>query len=235
MDYGVLDHLLIAFLVLVVPVAGARQLRRLEAAVDRGEPDARLRVYRRIVVHEVLVAGAVIAIWLLAGRGIAGLGLRWVGPGGAVWWLGWVLALGASAYLVIQMIVVTRTGKGLEEVAEKASGLAVFLPHTGRELRMFRVLSLAAGIFEEIVFRGYAMAYLAPLGGAVGAVIGSSIVFGLAHRYQGWAGVGKTGAVGVVMGVLYLATGTLWAPMLLHAVLDVTSGTVARQALAGGR
>jgi membrane protease YdiL (CAAX protease family) len=232
MDYLLADHLLIGFLLLVLPVDGALQLRRLKAAVDRGESGARLRVYRQTILREALLGAAVVVLWMMAGRAADGLGLTFAGPSGAAWWVGWTLALAASAFMAAQMVAARRSPDALEGVAEKVRDLAVFLPHTSRELRTFWMLSLAAGVFEELVFRGYAMAYLMPVAGPVGALVGSAILFGLAHRYQGWSGVAKTGAVGLVLGGLYLATGALWAPMLLHAVVDVSSGTVAQQALA---
>ena len=35
-----------------------------------------------------------------------------------------------------------------------------------------------------------------------------------------------------VLGGLFVLTGSLWAPILLHAIVDFTSGTIARRAFA---
>lgn len=63
------------------------------------------------------------------------------------------------------------------------------------------------------------------------AILGSVVLFGLAHAYQGPRGMARTGAIGLVLAGLYAATGTLLAPMALHTVLDVTSGTLGYLAL----
>jgi membrane protease YdiL (CAAX protease family) len=84
---------------------------------------------------------------------------------------------------------------------------------------------------EEIVFRGYLMAYFDSLVGPAGAVLASSLIFGLGHAYQGVAGIVKTGVAGLLFAGVYVATGSLLAPMLLHAVTDAVSGIAAYLAL----
>jgi len=87
-------------------------------------------------------------------------------------------------------------------------------------------MSVTAGICEEFYYRGFLFAYLAGLltGVPAGAVIVlAGLVFGLGHLYQGAAGVIKTGTVGALLGLLYWMTGSLWAPMLLHTVVDLSS------------
>jgi membrane protease YdiL (CAAX protease family) len=45
--------------------------------------------------------------------------------------------------------------------------------------------------------------------------------FGLAHLYQGWVGVVATGFVGAVFTALYLWSGSLAVPIVLHVILDL--------------
>ena len=86
-----------------------------------------------------------------------------------------------------------------------------------------------------MIFRGYLIAYLMAVLGApfwVAAVL-SSVVFGFAHAYQGPIGIPRTAAVGGVLALLYGLTGSLWAPMVVHAVMDITSGRIAYAASTG--
>jgi membrane protease YdiL (CAAX protease family) len=55
-------------------------------------------------------------------------------------------------------------------------------------------------------------------------VILSSAIFGLGHACQGWTGIAKTTAAGLVMALLAVGSGSLFIPMLLHAIGDLTSG-----------
>lgn len=86
-----------------------------------------------------------------------------------------------------------------------------------------------AAFGEEMVFRGYLMRRITDLVGDTRsgwtiALATSSILFGLAHRYQGWAGVIATGVIGSLLGVLYLVgRRNLWNVIVCHAVVDTVA------------
>jgi membrane protease YdiL (CAAX protease family) len=58
----------------------------------------------------------------------------------------------------------------------------------------------------------------------------SSAIFGLGHAYQGGKGIGKTGAAGLALAVVAVGSGSLFIPILLHAIGDMTSGFILREA-----
>ncbi len=104
------------------------------------------------------------------------------------------------------------------------STLPGVLPNTGAERAGFILLSLSAGICEEILFRGFLIRLLN--GGAlafplVGALAASSLLFGLGHAYQGFKGVISTTVGGLFMGLLFLLSGNLVFVMVAHALLDM--------------
>lgn len=86
---------------------------------------------------------------------------------------------------------------------------------------------ILAGFGEEMVWRGYAVSRTAEAFGEgriawAAAIVGVAVVFGLAHAYQGEAGVTQAAVQGALLGGLYLATGrNLVAPIVAH----VTSNT----------
>jgi membrane protease YdiL (CAAX protease family) len=224
-----LDHLLTAALVLLVPTWGALEFRRFEVTMTTGREGARLDAYRRAMILEWLLALGVLVLWRTEGRDFARLGLDLrPGPG---FWLGGGLAVLACLYLVGQLIVVTRSRARLREVTRQIESVRIMIPRSAREARAFDALSITAGVCEELLYRGFLMAYFGALFGTWAAVGLSTAAFALGHVYQGRAGVGKTGAVGLVMAGLVVLTGSLWAPMLLHAVIDLTSGHLGRRAL----
>src|SRR5207244_124912 len=59
----------------------------------------------------------------------------------------------------------------------------------------------------------------------------ASVVFGLGHAYQGWRGMLLTGVVGAFLAALYLVSGSLITPMIVHALMDMRSGHLAFAAL----
>jgi len=73
------------------------------------------------------------------------------------------------------------------------------LPQSTIELLPFLALAITAGLCEEFLYRGFAMAVLGHLGSpAWAAVLISSIFFGLAHLYQGRSGFFSTLVIGTV-------------------------------------
>jgi membrane protease YdiL (CAAX protease family) len=98
------------------------------------------------------------------------------------------------------------------------------LPRTAGERRLFTVVGLTAGICEEWLYRGFFLAVVAAVAGDLPSwvlVAIAAVAFGLAHAYQGRAGILLTGVLGGVMAALYLSTGSLLLPVLLHAAIDL--------------
>jgi membrane protease YdiL (CAAX protease family) len=103
----------------------------------------------------------------------------------------------------------------------KVDGL---LPRSRGELLPAAVLSLSAGVTEELAFRLFLPLLLTVVTGepAIGFALAAAL-FGWLHRYQGWIGVIATTVVGLVMSLVYLTTGQLWLAMLLHALIDLNA------------
>ena len=89
-----------------------------------------------------------------------------------------------------------------------------------------------AAFGEEMVWRGYALPRAAEFFGSgtrafVIALVVVNVAFGLAHLYQGPSGVIQATVGGVLLGVLYLATGrNLVAPIIAHGVGNSIDFTV---------
>lgn len=83
-----------------------------------------------------------------------------------------------------------------------------------------------AALVEEMVFRGYLINRITDLVGKtktgwVVAVGVGGAAFGLAHAYQGSAGVIATGAIGCFLGFLYVRSDrNLWPVIICHAIID---------------
>jgi len=59
----------------------------------------------------------------------------------------------------------------------------------------------------------------------------AAALFGVAHAYQGARGMLRTGLLGLVLWATYLVTGSILPAMVLHAAIDVRSGSAIRAAL----
>jgi membrane protease YdiL (CAAX protease family) len=89
-----------------------------------------------------------------------------------------------------------------------------------KPLILLALITLPIFVFvEEWLFRGVALRLLEKPLGAVAAVVISSALFSLAHGNL--ANAPARFAVGVVLGVIYLKTRSLWASIATHAVHDL--------------
>jgi len=77
------------------------------------------------------------------------------------------------------------------------------------------------------------MTVLTPAVGLWPAVALSSVIFGMGHAYQGFPGIVKTTLVGLGMALLTVFSGSLLVAMVLHTVIDLTSGRMMGAALKG--
>jgi membrane protease YdiL (CAAX protease family) len=221
------DHILVFLLLVVAPAWGARAYRALVREIREGNPAARLREYKSTVVLEWGLSLVLLAWWWIAGRGLAALGLD-LPPGLPTIFGVFLTALGL-AFLAQQWRAMTRLkGERLDAVRAQAASVSDMLPRTEVEHRWFRVLSITAGICEELIFRGFLVWYLGQWMPLWLAAVVAAVAFGLAHFYQGGMGVVKTGVIGLIMGALFVATGSLLWPMILHAAVDLQGGAAAK-------
>jgi len=214
---------LMVLLIIGLSVAGVRQLRSLG-----NHPFHLVANYSLSIAYE----------WVLAGLTLWGIHMRKVPlrqllgeqqPGARAWLVDLGVALG---YWVVAVMVLGLLGNALTKIPgshidpQKIGDVTQKLaPGTGIEMLLFLVLSLSAGICEELVFRGYLQQQFARWGRRtwVGVAL-SALVFGGAHGYEGVAGVLLITAYGAMFGVLALWRRGLRTGMIAHAWHDSVSG-----------
>ena len=109
--------------------------------------------------------------------------------------------------------------------------LSNIAPQTQTENLLYDMVSVTAGVCEEILYRGLLLATLSSIVGIWPAVVLTSLIFGLGHAYQGISGVVKTGSVGLVLALFTVFSGSLYIAIVLHTVLDLSSGRLMGRAL----
>jgi membrane protease YdiL (CAAX protease family) len=218
------EHALTLFLIVGLPLWDLYEIPRLKASTD---PAKKLRYYRKIGM----------VLWLLAGLAclLVGFGplfrisyapaeLAWMAEGsrGRSVLLG--VFVGAIAAIVMPAVIAIWSEKLRVKAAKAAQRLSFLLPSSRDERQWWIGVCVTAGVCEEIVYRGFLLHYFhaSPLHlSLTWALVVSSIVFGIAHLYQGVSGAVGTAVVGFVLGAVFLMTGSLMVPMVMHAVLDL--------------
>ena len=216
--------MLVVVLVCVQPFLGRRRYRRL-AERARTDPNARVRHYTRGIVGEWVYVGVIAVIGALAGHGAASIGLTLhhlqPGAGGNAAGFTVVAAFGLLASTVIIRLGGRRT---LDAVRRQVRGFVELLPRTNQERAVFAGLAVTAGICEEILYRGFGIAYvkwLLPGASRTTVIVVIGVAFGIVHLYQGPRNVLLTGIVGGLFAWITLLTATLLPAMAVHALVDL--------------
>ena len=108
-----------------------------------------------------------------------------------------------------------------------------FFANIGFAFTPFRIALMAfgAGVAEELLFRGVFQTWLSSVSPVIVALVLSNIVFGLLHMRTVLYAV-IAGGVGVYMGVIYLVTDNLLAPIVTHMLYDAVALEYTRRAIA---
>lgn len=212
------------FLGVVIPWRGYIRLRKLLAlpSVDTQE---KLALYAVTIAFQWGLVGVV--AWRAFARGLT---LQDMGLGPQPW-VGILLAglLGAICIGGLQWLNLRRIGKMEGETPELLRKLANrLLPVNLSEYLPYSALAITAGVCEEFVYRGFGIAAFSKIGLPLWTVVLiSSMLFGLAHAYQGRGGVLSTGIFGVVLAIGRFWLGCLIPMMMWHAGLDLAAGIAA--------
>jgi membrane protease YdiL (CAAX protease family) len=215
-----LQHALALFLFVGVPIWDVFETRALKNSTN---PRRKVLSYQRITL--VLWVAAILA-WLtlrssifFTWQSVHQTAQQKISPS-----FGWGFGIAFAVGSVLQVVLVRRNPKAREKILRTFQRLAFILPSTREERAWFVLVSITAGICEEVLYRGFLIRYLSDSpwhAGIVAAAAIASISFGLAHGYQGLSGIVGTASIGAVMAVIFLSSGSLWLPMALHAIIDL--------------
>ena len=204
-----------------MPLRGRVRLQKLMALPQISRRD-RFSLYASTIAFQWL-AVAVVA-WRSWARGVSldELGLVVHGP------LRILIAsiVGAATLGGLQWLNLRRMGRSSGKTRDFMQALAErILPQSPAELLPYLGLAITAGLCEEFLYRGFAMAALSRAGLPVwGVVLLSSVLFGLAHLYQGRGGLLSTLVIGTVFGTARIAYDGMVPVMVWHFAVDAVAG-----------
>lgn len=137
----------------------------------------------------------------------------------------WAIAL---CFLVIMIFIVMPQWR--RSVIEGERKVWLFMPSGVAEKSLWGVISLAAGIGEEISYRAVLWGLLTRLTGSILiAGILASVIFAFSHYVQGWKSVVAIFFFSLSFHWLVALTGSIVPGMAVHALYDFTAGMMYRR------
>jgi membrane protease YdiL (CAAX protease family) len=177
------------------------------------------------ISHGALLRGYVLNIALEWGMAYwAWAGVYWKGgnldtlTGGR--WTSWRSLLADVAIAIPFWIVWELTAWAVHLAVDRVNTpTAPYQPPSGfTEISLWILLSLSAGVCEEIMYRGYLQKQFSAATRSLAAgVILQGAVFGLSHTYQGWKQVMVITALGILYGAFAAWRRNLRANIIAHA------------------
>ncbi len=135
-----------------------------------------------------------------------------------------LLIVGGSLALLAVIILSVFLARNATEQVPTIGDIHALLPRNRAELRFGALLSINAGVVEELLFRlALPLLIFAVVGNAFAAVVASVLVFGLLHAYQGAPGLIASLVVGAILMAIFLLTGSILWPIIVHALFDLRS------------
>jgi uncharacterized protein len=178
----------------------------------------------RIPLYLSLIAIELIFVWFVT-IGIRAHGFKLLDLLGRRW---------RTAFDVLTDLLLAIATAGLLRVAGPilysllgrwASNTGFLLPATLSESMVWIVVSAAAGVCEELVFRGYLQRQLWTLTRSLPvALLLQAVIFGAGHIYQGWKPAVVTAIYAVIFGLVAAWRRSIIPGAIAHAVIDVLGG-----------
>jgi len=207
-DPGLAGWYHLAFFGLLIPWAAWRTKGRLERQPLPGRP----RHFVAVIIQLLLFL--LISVSVAYAEGIDLL----IAPGRLA------LSSGLAALLLVGGVVLMAP-KWRQGVEQRERKLHLFMPRTPGERRLWVTLAVAAGISEEVTYRGVMYAVLAGVtGSGVAAALIASVIFGVSHSVQGWKSAGVITIIALLLHGLVALSGTLLLAIAIHALYDAVAG-----------
>lgn len=206
------DAAFVALILATLPLVTMAQLPLLDHATLE-----RIPAYTSSVVM-LAVLGSVGLVLAALGPGLEAVGLGLSFDAGD-WLTTGAVAVGVATLAGVSHLVAERLG------VEETRLLRELIPRSPEEKRLFALLSLMAGLSEEVVYRGYLVVVLGAIfSGPWWAAAASSLAFAVLHAYQGPVGIVRSGLLGFLFAAAFILGGSLWPLIIVHAGVDLVSG-----------
>ncbi len=209
----------IVILCLFIPWAAWHSRGRLKALDEAGAMPAPKRMYASSIVQLGLMG----AFALIVGRTWHFEPFVAPNPGVRAWLIGAVV-------LVFNRAIMMFSRRWRTDEERRTMFVYRLAPRTASDIALFVAVAIAAGVFEEIAYRGVLFGLLAQVFGSPWPAYGIAIiVFTAAHAVQGLKSALAILVMTIGFHILVAETGTLVVAMVVHSLYDVIAGLAARR------
>lgn len=218
------DHIFVFIFCILLPLSAIRQNLKNNSAVVYSSKQ-KLTFYFSTCLSLFIMATIILSVWLLFKRPLAEIGLT-LRIDGRLWI--WTVI----AFVIIYAIDTINSVATPKNIAASISDWQIrtpFMPTIMKELPAYILMCLCAGVFEEIVYRGYLVTYFWHFFSGSSyqqslSVLLPALVFSISHFYHGVKNIIKIFILSAFFGFIFIQSGSLVIVMVLHFIVNVIGG-----------
>ena len=221
------DHILIWIFGIILPFLSGLQSEKLQGKIIFNK-ESRKRLYLANSVMLALSGSSILLLWFFKDRDFNILGFNKAIQFSTPLFL--VLAIFIIAYAIDVFFTIRQIKLAKENEQKDWFEKSSFLPEKFRELPAYILLCICAGVFEEIIYRGFMVTYFLPTDAPstfpILALLAPSVLFSMAHYYQGWTSVLKIFIFSTLLSWIFITSKSIYLNMVLHFLIDLISGVI---------
>lgn len=227
-----MNHILVLYMLVIIPMLSTLQYFSLK---KDGSTANKQRMY---LVTIVLMGIGTIAVALILPAGeVVSFHEQVAIPGFVHLLFGCTIAFLIITFIVPVALVLMQNREFLDKVREQYAPKSFVLPVNIEERRLFLLFALFVGVGEEMMFRSFLARYIHALPfdwSWLVSFLVAALLFGLVHFHQGAGGMFNAFLIGICFSYLFIVTGHLWLPIILHIVYDLKVVLISRSIYRSG-
>lgn len=218
------DHIVAFIFCVLLPLLAIKQNLK-NSSPARYNSLQKRAIYFSTCLSLFIMAAVIISVWLLFKRPLAEMGLT-LNIKGRLWI--WPLIAFVIVY-AIDTINSVATPQKIAAAIGDWEKRTPFMPTTNKEFKVYLIMCLCAGVFEEVVYRGYMVTYFSYLFRDSAyrqslSVCLPALIFSVSHFYHGVKNIIKIFVLSMFFGYIYIQSGSLVIVMLVHFLANVIGG-----------
>lgn len=220
MDHPFIYGALVFLVGIVFPLYGLREGPKIRSLLT-ARPDDLVQVYRSTIIFLVILAGAVLIAMRICGDAFAEIGFRLPDPT-------WLTAGLFLLFFILAALLVSLkySDAFLERTRNAHAEVLYLLPKNPEEYKWSVGASFAAGICEEVLYRGFLFWQLTFWMPVIPAVILTNLAFGVAHFGTGLKNAGGAFLLGLAFSAVSIPFHSLLPAMIAHTLVDLYAATL---------
>lgn len=224
---SLVDILLLAIILVGLPLEALLTLKSTRAKLATNAPGVRVKHYTQTILWLWAIAIPILVVWAVSGRDWAALGFQI--PTSAHVAYGWGLAALVAGFFIYQNAMVASSDAAkaqLQEAMAERKIISDFMPQADEERALFNLVSVTAGITEEIIFRGYLIWVFSLFVPIWLAGLAALVVFTFLHLYQGAKQLPTVFAMGALLTLIFILSGSIWPAIAVHILVDMINNSM---------